>query len=165
MGRIKALFLTGRHIHDWRRTTAFYWYLLENTGRFEVTVAAEADAALQDGSALAGYQLLIDDYRGADWSRPAQINFEQFVARGGGLVVVHAAAVVFKGWAEFEAMAPLLWRTNGDHSRYHEFPVKIVDRDHPITADQTMVAIDNPLVRTTFVRGCEWAATGDVATA
>jgi uncharacterized protein len=236
MKPIKTLFVTGRHIHDWKRTTAFYWYLMENTGRFEVTVSTEADRDLASGEAAKGYELIVDDYRGEHWSLPARAAFANFVREGGGLVLVHAACVAFPGWAEFEAMAPLTWRKNGTHSLYHRFPVKVADVIHPITNgleafetidelyhtmthhgpepyhvlatghataankgtgkdepvllisrygkgrvyqqmlghvwrrnpsapltdDQTMVAVDNPFVRTTFLRGCEWAATGAV---
>ncbi|MBP8954560.1 MAG: ThuA domain-containing protein, partial [Armatimonadetes bacterium] len=77
---------------------------------------------------------LFSDYNGPEWSDTAKANFEAAVRDGTGLVILHAADNAFRGWVEYEKMVGLLWRDGTGHGEFHEFPVKIVDREHPITA-------------------------------
>jgi type 1 glutamine amidotransferase len=134
---IHTLILSGQGAHDWRRSTPFVRDLLTATGRFTVDVTEHPDETLQDAARLAAYDLLFCDYKGDDWSEVARRNFEQAVAGGTGLVILHGANNGFVGWVEYEKMAGLLWR-KGDghdtsHGDYHEFPVTLRDRVHPIT--------------------------------
>jgi len=133
MDKIKTLLLTGANNHDWTRSTPFCKKLLEGSGRFEVNVTEDPDATLSDGDALDGVQLLFSDYNGPEWPEPAKANFEQAVSGGTGLVILHAADNAFRGWVEYEKMVGLLWREGTGHGAFHEFEVKIVDQDHPIT--------------------------------
>lgn len=235
MAKIKTLLLSGENNHDWRRSTPFCKELLEGAGLFDVTVTEDPSGALAGADALKDVDLLFDDYNGPDWSPQARANFERAVAGGTGLVVLHAANNAFAGWAEFEKMAGLLWRDGAGHGEFHEFEVKIADREHPITrgmedfliwdelyhrltnpqevnaqvlataysspdrggsGDQepmmavleygrgrvfhqilghvwagdpngeykgaSMIALENPSFKQSLLRGCQWAATGEV---
>jgi type 1 glutamine amidotransferase len=133
MDRIKTLLLTGANNHDWRRSAPFCEDLLEGSGLFDVTLTEDPSAALGDAAALAKYDLLFSDYNGPAWSEAAKANFLDAVRGGTGFVVLHAADNAFPGWVEYETMVALLWREGTGHGRYHEFEVKMVDRDHPIT--------------------------------
>jgi len=62
MSRIQTLLLTGQNNHDWRRTTPICQELLEESGRFEVTVCEDPSVTLADPAALVGVQLLFSDY-------------------------------------------------------------------------------------------------------
>lgn len=134
MEKINTLLLTGQNNHDWRRSSAFCRDLLEASGRFAVTVTEDPSAALEDAAALKDVQLLFVDYNGADWSAEAQLNFEDAVRRGAGVVLLHAANNGFKGWAAMAQMAGVMWTDGSGHGDYHEFTVRIVDHDHPITS-------------------------------
>lgn len=133
MHKIRTLLLTGANNHDWRRSAPFCCDLLERTGRFAVTVTEDPSTTLSDPSALAEVDLLFSDYNGPEWAPAAKVNFENGVRGGTGLVVLHAADNAFRGWVEYEKMVGLLWREGTGHGQYHEFPVTVGDRAHPIT--------------------------------
>ncbi|MFP4057688.1 MAG: ThuA domain-containing protein [Candidatus Brocadiia bacterium] len=133
MAPIKTLLLTGANNHDWTRSAPACKRILEDSGKFQVTLAEEPSAALEDAQALGTYDLLFSDYNGPMWSEAARANFERAVAGGTGFVVLHAADNAFRGWVEYETMVALLWREGTGHGSYHEFEVNIVDRGHPIT--------------------------------
>lgn len=133
MTPIKTLLLSGCNIHDWERSTPFVARLLETSGRFTVTVTTDPSAALQDAAQLSQYDLLLTEYLGPDWSDAARRNFEHAVASGTGLVILHSANNAFPGWVEYEKMIGLLWREGSNHGTFHEFLVRLVDHDHPIT--------------------------------
>lgn len=130
---LKVLLLSGANNHDWTRSTPFCKALLEDTGRFAVTVAQDPSAALEDADALASYDLIFSDYNGPEWSPAAKANFESAVSGGTGLLILHAADNAFTGWVEYEKMVGLLWREGTGHGHFHEFEVKITDHDHPVT--------------------------------
>ena len=133
MARIKTVVLSGENNHDWRRSTPFCKDLLAASGRFDVTVTEDPSAWLADAGNLEGCELIFSEYNGPDWSDAARANFEAAVAGGVGLVILHAADNSFTGWVEYEKMIGLLFREGSGHGEYHEFEVKIVDGDHPIT--------------------------------
>jgi type 1 glutamine amidotransferase len=235
MSPINTLLLSGANAHDWERSTPFVAKLMEDSGRFTVTVTTDPSAALEDADQLAQYDLFLTEYLGPEWSEAAQANFERAVAAGTDLVILHSANNAFPGWVEYEKMIGLLWREGTGHGEFHEFLVRIVDRDHPITRgvadfrqwdelyhnlihlhdvphhvlataysspDQrgtgneepmmvvtqyhqarvfhmvlghvwpgdpegeykgaSMLAFENPPFQQTLLRGCEWAATGEV---
>jgi len=160
--------LSGANNHDWRRSSPFIKSVLEGSGKFEVTLTEDPSAALEDASALARYDLIFSDYNGPAWSDAAKANFESAVAGGTGLVVMHAADNAFSVWVEYEKMIGLLWREGTGHGQFQEIEVKIADRDHPITRGlsdyRTWDELYHRLVHMheTLVRGCEWAAKGQV---
>jgi len=133
MGKIKTLLLAGANNHDWTRSSPFCKQLLDDSGLFDVTLTEDPSAALEDAETLATYDLIFSDYNGPAWSETAKANFVEAVESGTGLVILHAADNAFPGWVEYETMVALLWREGTGHGQYHEFEVKRVDKDHPIT--------------------------------
>jgi type 1 glutamine amidotransferase len=133
MSKIRTLLLTGANNHDWKTSAPFCARLLQTSGKFEVTVTEDPSAALECAEAVGTYELLFSDYNGPAWSEAAQANFETAVSGGTGLVILHAADNAFPGWVEYESMVGLLWREGTGHGSFHEFPVTIVDREHPVT--------------------------------
>jgi len=130
---IKCLLISGANNHDWKRSSPFCKDVLEKSGKFSVTLTEDPSSALEDASALAGYDLIFSDYNGPAWSDRAKANFEAAVAGGTGLVVLHAADNSFSGWVGYEKMVGLLWREGTGHGQFQEIEVKITDREHPIT--------------------------------
>lgn len=134
MDRIPVLLLTGQNNHNWRYTSRVHADTLEATGRFAVDIADDAPAALADGTRLAGYRCIVLDYNGPRWGEPAESNFLNAVRAGAGVVIIHAANNAFVGWTDYERLCGLLWISDKTgHGRFHEFDVKYVDRNHPIT--------------------------------
>lgn len=134
MSKINTLLLSGANNHDWTRSTPFCKKLLEDSGKFVVTVTEEPSEVLENDEAIASYQLFFSDYNGPHWSEKAKSNFEKAIREGAGLVVLHAADNAFRGWVEYEKMVGLLWRKGTGHGKFHRFKVDIVDKEHPITA-------------------------------
>jgi uncharacterized protein len=134
MTKIPTLLLTGANNHDWSRSAPFCEDLLEQSGRFAVTLTESPHALLADGAALRKYRLFFLDYNGPQWDQPERANFETCISEGAGLVVLHAADNAFPGWVEYEKMVGLLWRQGTGHGDYHQFKVTIADPKHPITA-------------------------------
>lgn len=139
---VRALLITGKQNHNWRYTSRLHKDTLEATGRFAVDVTDEPAKALADAAAIGAYRVFVIDYNnefGGDkdgsgrWGEPAESNFLKAVQGGTGVVFIHASNNAFKGWAEYEKMCGLLWRDGTGHGAFHTFPVKIVDRAHPIT--------------------------------
>lgn len=235
MKKISVLLLTGANNHDWKRSAPFLKKVLEDSGRFDVTLTEDPSASLADLAGLSRYDLFLIDYNGPLWSEAAQANFLARVKQGTGVVAVHAANNSFPEWKEYEKMIGLMWRPNSGHGQFHEFPVHLTDRNHPITqgvadfritdelyhrlvrtpgvdlqvlatawSDEktggteqnepvltvtqygkgrvvyqalghlwagvpkdgyigcTLIALENPGFQQTLLRGCEWAATGEV---
>ena len=130
---IKTLFISGANNHDWERSTPYCKQLLEQSGKFSITVTENPSEILENAQELRNYQLFFSDYNGPMWSETAKANFESAVKNGTGLVVLHAADNAFPGWVEYEKMVGFLWREGTGHGRFHQFKVEIVDHNHPIT--------------------------------
>jgi uncharacterized protein len=150
-GMIRALILSGRNNHDWRTTTPQLRKLLLDTGRFDVRVNEEP--AGMTGETLAAYHVVVLDYNGPRWGAISERALEEFVQSGRGLVVVHGASWAFNGlpvladhhvptsiieppWPEYRRMIGGVWSLDPPatgHAPRHEFTVKIVDRQHPVT--------------------------------
>ena len=89
------------------------------------------DAAPYDLVILNYYDKRKPDLR---WGDRADAALLDYVKSGKGIVVYHFSVAAFDGWSDFEKMCAGNWRPNqGHHSPKHDFSVKIVDDQHPIT--------------------------------
>lgn len=138
---IKTLLITGYNNHNWAYTSRLHKDTLEATGRFVVDVTDTPDKTLADAAAISSYQLFVldyNDYSGPKrWSEPggaAEKNFVAAVRGGAGVLAIHSANNAFKGWAEYEQMLGLMWREGAGHGKFHEFTVKVTDKQHPVTS-------------------------------
>src|ERR1022692_1408381 len=102
MNKLSLLLLTGANNHDWKRSAPFLKKVLEDSGRFAVTLTEDPSAALADRAALDRYDLFLIDYNGPRWSLIAEANFLAAVTHGTGVVAVHAANNSFPEWKEYE---------------------------------------------------------------
>ncbi|WP_373650492.1 ThuA domain-containing protein [Schlesneria sp. DSM 10557] len=160
--KVRALIVDGQNNHDWRTTTPLLQACLEATGRFQVDVAtappqgkpaAEWDAFRPQ---FDQYQVVISNYNGQSWPQPVQKSLEEFVAKGGGLVIVHAANNAFSDWPEYNKMIGLGWRgaefgsrvtvgkdgktlilpkgegPGAGHGSQHDYTIVTRDRQHPV---------------------------------
>jgi uncharacterized protein len=108
--------------HQWQQTTPVLRRQLETTKLFQVDVVT-APPAGSDFSTFhpdfARYQAIVMNYDAPDERWPAALkqSFEQYMQRGGGLVIVHAADNAFPGWKAFNAMTGLGgWRDRNEQS-------------------------------------------------
>ena len=114
--RLKLLIIDGQNNHNWKAMTPPMKADLEATGRFTVDVATTPDKkAPKDGLGRVPPRLLEVRRRPEQLQRRAlarrvQKALEEYVAGGGGLVIIHAANNAFEGWPEWNKMIGLGWR-------------------------------------------------------
>lgn len=130
--RIPALLITGENNHDWAYTYRSLKEILEDTELFSVTMTENPSVRLARDD-LDQYRVFILDYNGKRWGEKAEEAFLAAVRGGVGVVIVHASNNAFEGWKDFEALVGLCWRKGTGHGKFHEFDVKIIDRNHPLT--------------------------------
>ena len=158
---IDVLLLTGEAsiYHDWRKSSPVIRQILEQVPQFNVDLLIGSD----DGAFThafagdwSGWDVVVLDYDGQDWPASARESFENYMAAGGGLVLIHAADNAFPDWPAFQEMAgvggwrgrdessgPMLrWRDgepvldNGpgiaSHPPPHDFTIVTRVPDHPV---------------------------------
>lgn len=162
--KYRVLLIDGQNNHkNWPETTQLMKRYLEETGRFRVEVATSPPA----GQPLDGfrpnfskYDVLLSNYNGEPWADATKADFEAFVRRGGGLVIVHAANNAFPEWKAYNDMiglggwggrtekaGPYVYYDDamkqfvrdlkagpgGSHGKQHAFQITLRDTEHPIT--------------------------------
>jgi len=185
---IKTLIVDGQNNHDqWPKITYMMKTYLENTGLFTVSVERsaftwEGEKYLQEfaipgmGNTEARKEPIADPnyhpdftkydvvicnfgWRAAPWPAATQKAFENFIQKGGGLVVIHAADNSFPEWEAYNQMiglggwgdrteknGPYVYYNNdnelirdttqgkaGEHGPQHEYQITIRNSNHPIT--------------------------------
>lgn len=158
-----TLIIDGQNNHDWKATTPVMGKVLEASGLFTVEVATAPDAknpALADFKPdFAKYKVIVMNYNGAMWGEATRKAFEEYMAGGGGMVVVHAADNSFTAWPAYNEMIAvggwygrneksgpyLRWRDGkqvlddkpgpaGHHGAGHEYVLDTRAPQHPIMA-------------------------------
>ncbi len=159
----KVLLIDGQNNHKWKVTTPVLEHALESSGCFEVDVSTSPEQKATEGwdewrPAFSEYDAVLSNYNGELWPDPVREAFEAYVKGGGAFVVVHAADNSFPEWREYNEMiglggwgrrterhGPYVYYKDGElvrdasagrggsHGKQWEFPVEIVDPEHPIT--------------------------------
>jgi type 1 glutamine amidotransferase len=150
--KIRVLILTGEsdYSHPWQPTVPFMRSMLMNSGRFDVKVEEEVRGITP--ATLANYDLLVQYYYGPRWGEATERAVEEFIRSGKGMIAVHGVTYgPFFGqqggnpgdpkrrmegeqWTAYTEMLGMYWKIeNIGHARRRTFPVKWVDRDHPIS--------------------------------
>lgn len=147
---IRVLIVTGQTdlpYHDWRESVPFLRQELGRTGRFDIRVLEEPRGL--NRNALAGYDVLLWHYNGPRLPREAEKAVEEFVASGRGFVSFHGVTYGAalgqtrrpdmrweqnaEPWPAFRKLIGGAWKVeNIGHSLRHAFPVKYVERGHPV---------------------------------
>lgn len=139
---IRALLLSGANNHDWRTTTPRIKQILEDSGRFAVTVLEQTDQI--SAELLNDFDVIVSDFntftarykepRDPGWTDAARDAYISFVRRGKGHVAVHAGSSSFYDWPEYQELVISSFKVGQtDHGIRHDFPVRIDIADHPIT--------------------------------
>jgi len=186
--KLKALIVDGQNNHAvWPKSTVMMKQYLESSGLFAVDVARTkfisnfnrekdwlplAGAGESEGTEnpqpdpdfspdFSKYAIVVSNfgYGAADWPEATRRNFETYMKRGGGLVVVHAANNSWGNWEEFNRMiglggwggrneksGPYLYYDAdgkvvrddspgkcGSHGPQSEFLITMRDKNHPVT--------------------------------
>jgi type 1 glutamine amidotransferase len=138
-GKSRVLILSGANNHDWKSTTPAIRAALEETGHFEVDV--EENVIAMKPEAFGPYAVVLSNFNtygkdapaNKDWPLETQQAFLAHMAKGNGLVIVHAGSSVFYDWTEFQNLACGTWRNGTHHGRIHLNQVTFADTASPIT--------------------------------
>lgn len=109
--KIKTMIVTGQDgSHWWRGGSEAIKMILENSNLFTVDIHITPDWD-EDISAFnpdfKKYDLVVINYGGTTWAEATRSKFEQFVADGGGVVVVHSSVVGMDDWKGYNEMIGL----------------------------------------------------------
>jgi type 1 glutamine amidotransferase len=133
---ISVLIVTGMDIaaHNWSETTEAVTQELKKDPRMMVDVLK--DPYRLDSVELSKYDVVFLNFN--NWEKPdpnmkAEDNLRRFVAKGGGLVVMHFASGSFEHWSEYSKLAGKIWDRKNTHDPRGPFLVEVVDTLHPIT--------------------------------
>lgn len=158
---LSALVVTGQNNHKWETSSPVLKEILENSGLFSVDIAT-SPAQGEDMSGFApvfsDYDVVVLDYTGDSWPEATKTAFVDYVSKGGGVVVYHAADNAFNDWKEYNLITGLggwgdrsekdgpyiRWKdgeiirdmspgSGGSHGAQHAFRVVNRVTDHPIT--------------------------------
>ena len=125
--KIRVLIVDGFSNHDWRQSTLLLRGILNEAGKFEVSVSTMptmGSAAWKEWRPdFASYQVVIqtcNDNGGngeldgleklPEWPEAVKQEFVKYVRNGGGVYIFHAAENAFVGWKAYEQMVGLSWR-------------------------------------------------------
>lgn len=136
---IRVLLIAGDDVapfHDWRDISESTREVLVESGKFDVRIC-ETPAILESSAALEAADAIVLTMFNKSLptiSDQAKENLTGFVEGGKGFYVQHLASASFKEWDEFGKLCGRTWvmGTSG-HGPRSNFPVEIVDREHPIT--------------------------------
>lgn len=135
----RILILSGANNHDWKTTTPAIKAALEEAGCFVVDI--ENNVMEMKPESFAPYAAIIGNFNtfGADapakkeWDAATKKGFLDHIAKGHGLVIVHAGSSVFYDWPEFQSLACGTWKDGTSHGDIHVNRVTFTDPDSPIT--------------------------------
>jgi glycosyltransferase len=158
---IKTLLVTGQNSHRWAVSHAAIKQILENSGLFTVDIAVSPEEGKMMSNFkpdFASYPLVVLDYCGDKWPEETEQSFLNFVEKGGGVVIYHAANNAFRHWKEYnqitgfggwenrnETDGPYIYMKGGglvhddapgrggSHGSQHEFVLHCGNPDHPVT--------------------------------
>ncbi|MEI6514980.1 MAG: ThuA domain-containing protein [bacterium] len=116
---IKVLIVDGCNNHDWERSTKMMKDLLEPTKLFSISVDTVPSNTVEPAwvkwcPAFGDFDVVIQNYNnnsgGPAWPPAAKAAFEQFVRKGGGVFIMHAANNAFPEWEAYNRLIGLGWR-------------------------------------------------------
>ncbi len=136
--RPRVLILSGANNHTWQETTPAIKAALEETGKFLVDV--EENVGAMKPEAFAPYDAILSNYNTfgpkaskETWSEETKKAFVDHLAKGRGLVIIHAGSSVFYDWPEFQALACATWKDGTAHGQIHVNHVDFTPEEHPVT--------------------------------
>jgi type 1 glutamine amidotransferase len=122
---IRVMLLDGESAgtyHAWKQVTPVLQKQLEETGIFKVDVVTAPGAgvnAMPFNPDFSKYAVVVWNYDAPDdrWTADLKTSFENYVRKGGGVVIVHASDNAFPQWTAFNEMTGVGgWRGRNEKS-------------------------------------------------
>ena len=160
---LKVMLIDGQNNHAWQITTPLIQATLESGGLCDVNVVTaplQGEDQSDFNPMFEGYDVVVSNYNGESWNTATQTAFEDYVAKGGGFVTVHAADNSFPTWEAYNRMIGLggwngrnhkdgpfvRWKedqkkftrdetpgSSGQHGQRKPFQIVVREKNHPIT--------------------------------
>lgn len=158
---MRALIVSGQNNHNWRVSHIAIKEILDNSKMFTTDIAltpAPGGNMNSFNPSFEEYDVVVLDYNGDRWSAKTDSVFLDYVQKGGGVIVYHAADNAFAGWEDFnkiialggwegrnEKSGPYCYLENGklkldyspghggSHGMQREYPMHCHEAKHPIT--------------------------------
>jgi type 1 glutamine amidotransferase len=126
--KIRVLIVDGFSNHDWQQSTLLLRGILASAGEFTVEVSTappetgspaweawrprfeDYDVVIQTCNENGDNGLLKGLKQKPAWPEAVKRDFADYVRKGGGVYIFHAAENAFVGWMEYEQMVGLSWR-------------------------------------------------------
>jgi HEAT repeat protein/type 1 glutamine amidotransferase len=108
--KIKTMILTGQSNHNWSASSNAMKAILESSGLFSADILqspGEKESMDSFNPNFSNYKLVVLAYNGKDWPKSVQTAFEDYVRKGGGVVVYHEADNAFSNWPQYNEMIGL----------------------------------------------------------
>lgn len=131
--------------HKPRDVAAYVADHLEESG--DVKVVITEDSGILESSAVDDYDafLLYLNTKDERWPRARESALREALARGKGLLVLHAGVLSFRGWEEYTQLIGGWPTPEFFHPPYGPFVVHIDDSSHPITERMVDFAVRDEL--------------------
>ncbi len=145
---IRILLISGKNNHEWKKTSPAFRQILEENGLFKVDITEKPDTL--EAHDLKTYQVIASNWNAfpattRQWGEVSEKAIVDFVNRGGGFVLFHAASAAHYDWPEYQKMAGATWGKNTHHGKIAPFEVKIQNNRHPVTKGMTNFMITDEL--------------------
>jgi type 1 glutamine amidotransferase len=110
--KVKVLIIDGQsnNHENWKAWTPVLLKQLDDSGLFQVDVATsplKGESLDKFNPKFKKYDVVVTTYDGDTWSMRTKRNLENYIMKGGGLVVVHAADNAFPDWEAYNLMIGL----------------------------------------------------------
>ena len=140
--KVRVLLLSGANNHDFKTTTPALRKLLDESGRFSVTVTDEVDKLTP--LSLKDQDLILSNWntfttraappRPVKWNDDMRKAFVDFVSSGKGHLGIHAGTASFYDWPEYhQAVLGTFKIGQTSHGKQHAFEVRFASVDHPVS--------------------------------
>lgn len=160
---IKVMLLTGKtdKYHNWEVTSSYLEAIIEQQEIFKMDVVLIPEDQKEFEEFVPNfskYDVVVLNINMPDWNDKAKTEFESYVKKGGGVVVVHEANNAFSNWKEYNQITGLggwggrnekdgpyiYWKdgqivsdnspgVGGSHGKRVPFVINVRDSLHPIT--------------------------------
>jgi type 1 glutamine amidotransferase len=106
---IEVLYITGHtdRYHSWETMSGYQLGLLEESGLFRVDTLILPAIVTEEPANFSAYDVVILNINDVQWPTTWKNDFEEYMRRGGGLVIMHEADNAFPEWEAFNEMIGL----------------------------------------------------------
>ena len=121
--KYRTLIVNGQNNHNWEIGSMAMEKILLGSGLFTVDIITSPEKGADMSNfkpSFNDYDLIVLDYNGDEWCNETKTSFVNYVKKGGGVFILHAANNSFPDWKEYNEIIGLGgWKgRNEEHGPY-----------------------------------------------